>query len=87
MAERGQPMGRHRVRTLMQRHGLRPVWRRKFVHTSDSKHGLAVGPNLLNCAGLSLSLIATKPLFRDITVNRLRRSVLISMPTLIGDIE
>ena len=48
MAERGQPMGRHRVRTLMRLNGLRPVWRRKFVHTTDSKHGLAVSPNVLN---------------------------------------
>ena len=48
MAERGQPMGRHRVRTLMRLNGLSPVWRRKFVHTTDSKHGLAVSPNVLN---------------------------------------
>ena len=27
---------------------LRPVWRRKFVHTTDSKHGLAVSCNVLN---------------------------------------
>ena len=48
MAERGQPMGRHRVRILMQLNSLRPVWRRKFVHTTDSKHGLAVSPNVLD---------------------------------------
>ena len=48
MAERGQPMGRHWVRTLMRLNGLRPVWRRKFVHTVDSKHCLAVSPNVLN---------------------------------------
>jgi transposase InsO family protein len=48
MAERGHPMGRHRVRTLMKLNGLRPVWRRKFVHTTDSKHGLAVSPNVLD---------------------------------------
>ena len=47
MAERGQAMGRHRVRTLMQLNGLRPVWRRKFVHTTDSRHGLAVSANVL----------------------------------------
>jgi putative transposase len=28
MAERGQPMGRHRIRTLIWINGLRPVWRR-----------------------------------------------------------
>ena len=48
MAERGQPMGRHRVRTLMRLNGLRPVWRRKFIHTTDSKHHMAVCPNVLN---------------------------------------
>ena len=48
MAERGQPMGRHRVRTLMRLNGLRPVWRRKFVHTTDSKHTMAVSSNVLN---------------------------------------
>ena len=48
MAERGLAMGRHRVRTLMRINGLRPVWRRKFVHTIDSKHALAVSPNVLN---------------------------------------
>jgi putative transposase len=48
MAERGLSIGRHRVRTLMRLNGLRPVWRRKFVHTTDSKHGLAVSCNVLN---------------------------------------
>ena len=48
MAERGQPMGRHRVRTLMRLSGLRPVWRRKFAHTTDSKHSMAVSSNVLN---------------------------------------
>jgi transposase InsO family protein len=48
MAKRGIAMGRHRVRTLMRLNGLRPVWRRKFVHTTDSKHGLAVSANVLN---------------------------------------
>ena len=48
MAERGLAMGRHRVRTLMRLNGLRPVWRRKFVHTTDSKHTMAVASNVLN---------------------------------------
>ena len=48
MAERGLAMGRHRIRTLMRLNGLRPVWRRKFVHTTDSKHTMAVSPNVLN---------------------------------------
>ena len=41
-------MGRRRVRTLMRLNGLRPVWRRKFVHTTDSKHTMAVSSNVLN---------------------------------------
>ena len=48
MAERGLVMGRHRVRALMRLNGLRPVWRRKFVHTTHSKHALAISPNVLN---------------------------------------
>ena len=48
MAERGLAMGRHRVRILMRLNGLRPVWRRKFVHTTDSKHTMAVSRNVLN---------------------------------------
>ena len=48
MARRCIVVGRHRVRTLMRLNGLRPVWRRKFVHTTDSKHGLAVSANVLN---------------------------------------
>ena len=48
MAARGQVMGRHRIRTLMRINGVRPVWRRKFVHTTDSKHTMAVSPNVLD---------------------------------------
>ena len=48
MAERGLVMGRHRVRALMRINGLRPVWRRKFIHTTHSKHTMAVSPNVLN---------------------------------------
>ena len=49
MAERGLTIGRHRVHTpLMRVNGLRPVWRRKFVHTTHSKHTMVVSPNVLN---------------------------------------
>jgi len=40
--------GRKRVRRLMDEAGLVPVTRRKRINTTDSKHGLAVFPNLLN---------------------------------------
>ena len=32
----------------MRQHGLHPVWKRKFVHTTDSKHALPISPNVLN---------------------------------------
>jgi putative transposase len=44
----GRAIGRYRVRRLMREAALRPVWRRKFVHTTDSKHNLPVAENLLN---------------------------------------
>lgn len=44
----GIAIGRFRVRSLMKKHGLRPVWKRKFVNTTDSKHSLPVSPNILD---------------------------------------
>lgn len=44
----GVAVGRHRVRTLMRRHGLRPVWKRKFIHTTDSRHALPTADNVLD---------------------------------------
>jgi putative transposase len=43
----GQPVGRHRVARLMREAGLCARRRRRFVHTTDSKHGLPVAPNVL----------------------------------------
>lgn len=43
----GLKISRHRVRRLMRANGLRPVWKRKFVHTTDSKHDLPIAPNVL----------------------------------------
>jgi len=40
-------MGRYKVRRLMRLNGLHPVWKRKFVHTTDSKHTMPVSPNVL----------------------------------------
>ena len=48
LKRQGLPLGRYRVRSLMQQHGVRPVWKRKFVHTTDSKHDLPVAENILN---------------------------------------
>lgn len=44
----GRAIGRYRVQRLMQEAALRPVWKRRFVHTTDSKHGLPVAENLLD---------------------------------------
>jgi hypothetical protein len=38
LANRGLQVGRYKVRRLMQQACLKPVWKRKFVHTTDSKH-------------------------------------------------
>jgi transposase InsO family protein len=43
----GLTMGRYKVRSLMRANALRPVWRRKFIHTTDSKHAMPVSKNLL----------------------------------------
>ena len=48
LANQGVVIGRYRVRTLMRKQGLRPIWRRKFVHTTDSRHDLPIAPNVLN---------------------------------------
>lgn len=48
MANAGFQLGRFKVRRLMRQAALKPVWKRKFVHTTDSKHGLPVAANVLN---------------------------------------
>jgi putative transposase len=40
--------GRYKVRSLMRQAALKPVWKRKFVHTTDSKHDLPIAANVLN---------------------------------------
>lgn len=48
MQAKGLSMGRQRTRTLMKRLQLRARWRRKFKHTTNSKHELPVAQNILN---------------------------------------
>jgi transposase InsO family protein len=43
----GVRVGKDRVQRLMQLHGIRARGKRKFVVTTDSKHGLPVAENLL----------------------------------------
>lgn len=47
LANSGLTIGRYKVRRLMRQEALKPVWKRKFVHTTDSKHALPVAPNVL----------------------------------------
>jgi putative transposase len=48
LSDLGIRIGRYRVRRLMRTHQLKPVWKRKFVHTTDSKHNLPVFENVLD---------------------------------------
>lgn len=41
-------IGRYKVRRLMRESNIKPVWKRKFVSTTDSKHDLPVAENILN---------------------------------------
>lgn len=44
----GLPAGRYRVRRLMTQQGLKARWKRKFVHTTDSRHDLPIADNVLD---------------------------------------
>ena len=44
----GIKVGRYRVRTLMRIHHIRPIWKRKFIHTTNSRHALSIDDNVLN---------------------------------------
>ena len=48
MANDGFHIGRSKVPSLMRKAALKPVWKRKFVHTTDSKHDLPLAANVLN---------------------------------------
>jgi putative transposase len=48
MASDGFHIGRYKVRSMMRKAALKPVWKRKFVHTTDSKHDLPIAANVLN---------------------------------------
>ena len=44
---KGINIGRYKVRQLMHQSNLKPVWKRKFIHTTDSKHELPIAENIL----------------------------------------
>lgn len=46
--QQGIKIGRYRARTLMRQAGLHPVWKRKFVATTNSRHDRPVAENVLN---------------------------------------
>ena len=46
--DQGIEVGRHRVRRLMRTHGIRPIWKPKFIHTTDSRHALPIADNVLD---------------------------------------
>ena len=48
LRQQGERVSAERVRRSLKRQGLRPVYRRPWVVTTDSKHHLPVAPNLLN---------------------------------------
>jgi len=48
LQDQGMTIGRYRVRRLMRQANIVPVWKRKFVQTTNSKHDLPVAENLLN---------------------------------------
>ena len=48
MANDGFHIGCYKVRSLMRKAALKPVWKRKFVHKTDSKHDLPLAANVLN---------------------------------------
>lgn len=45
---KGLQVGRYRVRTLMRFNGILPVWKRKFMHTTDSRHDRPTADKVLN---------------------------------------
>jgi putative transposase len=47
MANSGIAIGRYRVRRMMREAALIPVWKRKFVHTTNSNHDLPIAQNVL----------------------------------------
>ena len=60
VALRGIVMGRYRVRSLMRQHDLRSAWKRKFVHTTDSRQPTCIA-DLAQRARSSVQSDAVQP--------------------------
>jgi transposase InsO family protein len=48
LRNQGLRVGKQRVQTLMQKHGIRAKGKKRFKVTTDSNHDLPIAPNLLN---------------------------------------
>jgi putative transposase len=48
VAAQGIRLGRYKARRRMRQEALVPVWKRKFIHTTDSRHCLPLAANVLN---------------------------------------
>ena len=48
LRDQGIRLGRYRVRSLMRARGLHATWKRKFIHTTDSRHSLPTADNILD---------------------------------------
>lgn len=48
MRNQGIQIGRYKVRSLMCKAGLKPVWKRRFIRTTHSQHDLPMAANVLN---------------------------------------
>lgn len=48
LTKEGLSIGRHATRSLMKAHQLQVSWKRKYTHTTDSKHSLPVADNVLD---------------------------------------
>ena len=46
--DRGIDVRRHHVRILLRINGIRPIWKRKFIHTTDSRHAFPIADNVLD---------------------------------------
>src|SRR5205085_6950910 len=48
LCKQGVKVGRHRIRKLMRINSISPVWKRKFIRTTDSAHTLPIADNVLD---------------------------------------
>jgi len=48
LENKGIKIGRYKVRRLMQARNIKPVWKKRFIRTTDSRHNLPIAENILN---------------------------------------